>query len=65
MSETVRTEARGSHWVAWIEADPPGQPLDAVLLVGRTEADADEAARRWLAERASRGGVDPVREEAR
>ena len=51
MSHKVRTEARGAHWVAWIETDTPGKPLDAVLLVGRSEADAEDAARQWLAKR--------------
>lgn len=55
MPETLKTEARGSHWVAWFETGTPGKPLDAVLIVGRTEADAEEAARGWLAERATRG----------
>ncbi|MCL4845806.1 MAG: hypothetical protein KJ066_04685 [Acidobacteria bacterium] len=51
MSHKVRTEARGAHWVAWIETETPGKPLDAVLLVGRSEADAEDAARQWLAKR--------------
>ncbi len=44
----IRSEARGPHWVAWI-ADAKGKPLDSVVLVGETQKEAEERARRWAA----------------
>ncbi len=45
----IRSEARGPHWVAWV-ADATGKPLDSVVLVGETQEEAEERARRWAAQ---------------
>lgn len=50
----VRSELRGSHWVAWIPRSEDGQPLHAVLQVGATRDDAERRAMRW-AERVAGG----------
>ena len=42
----VRSEARGPHWVAWIP-DAVGKPKGSVVLVGQTQKEAEERARRW------------------
>lgn len=48
----VRSEARGPHWVAWVP-DENGKPLDSVVLVAGTRAEAEKRARAW-AERMAR-----------
>jgi hypothetical protein len=45
-SHPVRSEARGPHWVAWIP-DAGGKPLNSVVLVGKTQKEAEERARKW------------------
>jgi hypothetical protein len=45
-SHAVRSEARGPHWVAWIP-DAGGKPLYSVVLVGKTQKEAEERARKW------------------
>jgi hypothetical protein len=52
-SYTVRTEARGSHWVAWILLGNETKPYHGVLLVGGTEEAAEAAARAWAQSSAS------------
>jgi hypothetical protein len=44
----VRSESRGPHWVAWV-ADANGKPRDSVVLVGETQEEAEERAKRWAA----------------
>lgn len=45
----VRSEARGPHWVAWLEQ--PGQkgPYRSVLHVGASKEEAEARARSWAA----------------
>jgi len=50
---SIRSEARGPHWVAWV-ADSNGKPEGAVVLVGGTREEAEERARAW-AESRTRG----------
>jgi hypothetical protein len=45
----VRSEARGPHWIAWIE-NAAGKPEQSVVLVGLTKEEAEDRARRWLEE---------------
>ena len=42
----IRSEARGPHWVAWV-ADANGEPENSVVLVGETQEEAEERARKW------------------
>ena len=44
--DSVRSEPRGPHWVAWV-ADPTGKPVGSVVLVGRNQKEAEARARRW------------------
>ena len=46
-SYQVHTEARGPHWIAWISYDGGEKPHQSVILVGRTEAEAEARARAW------------------
>jgi predicted RNase H-like HicB family nuclease len=48
---TVLSEARGGHWVAWIQ-DANGKPERSIVLVGETREEAEQRAREWT-ERAS------------
>lgn len=52
----IRTASRGAHWIAWVTRGDSGEPLDSVILVGRTEAEAEAEARTW----ADRLAADPV-----
>lgn len=51
----IRTEARGSYWLAWLESDGKG-PLDAVVVVGQTEDEARARADEYRSRRARPGG---------
>lgn len=42
----VRSESHGPHWVAWVP-DERQKPRDSVVLVGRTQEEAEERARQW------------------
>jgi hypothetical protein len=52
----VRSEARGSHWLAWV--GPPAGPgrEQPVVMVGTTREEAEERLRVWLAARARTTG---------
>ncbi len=50
---TIRSEARGGHWVAWVEGTD-GKPERSVVLVGETRQEAEERAREWAEGRAAR-----------
>lgn len=50
---TIRSEARGPHWVAWV-ADASGKPEGSVILVGQTREEAEERARAWVESRTRR-----------
>ena len=41
---TVKSEARGPHWVAWVP-DANGRPEDSVVLVAGTREEAEARAR--------------------
>ncbi len=43
----IRSEAHGPHWVAWLAKNADGSPERSVLLVGQTQAEAEERARLW------------------
>ncbi len=43
----VHSEARGAHWVAWITRGGSVKPERSVVLVGATQAEAEDAARQW------------------
>ena len=47
----IRSEARGPHWVAWV-ADANGKPENSVVLVGETQKEAEERARKWAGQAA-------------
>lgn len=49
-ADRIVVEARGPHFVAWVE-DEAGRPRDALLMVGRTAEEAEARLRQWLAAR--------------
>ena len=53
-SYDIHTEARGPHWISWISQDGSGKPHQSVILVGRTQPEAEARAREW-AERTAQG----------
>jgi len=46
-SYQVFSEARGPHWIAWISRDGGGKPQQSVILVARTQEEAEARARAW------------------
>jgi hypothetical protein len=48
----LRSEARGSHWVAWVVRPGESKPSDGVVIVGRTREEAEERLRKRLARQA-------------
>jgi len=48
----IFSEARGPHWIAWISRDGGGKPHQSVILIARTQEEAEARARIW-ADRAS------------
>jgi hypothetical protein len=52
-SVQIRSEARGPHWVAWV-SDASGKPEGSVVLVGKTQQEAEERARKWAEQNARR-----------
>jgi hypothetical protein len=42
----IHSEARGSHWVAWITRDGT-KPDRSVVVVGQTQEEAEAHARSW------------------
>ena len=54
---TVRSEARGPHWIAWLTRDPEPRPVRDVVLVGETREEAESRARNWLRDAQERGYV--------
>ena len=43
----IHSEARGSHWIAWVSRNGDPKPHQAVVLVGQTQDEAEANARRW------------------
>ncbi len=54
---SVRSEARGPHWIAWLTRDPDTRPVRDVVLVGETQEEAESRARDWLRDAQQRGYV--------
>ncbi len=48
-SRDIRSEARGPHWIAWIPAAGASKPEGGVVLVGRTQEEAEARARQYAA----------------
>jgi hypothetical protein len=46
-SYQVFSEARGPHWIAWISHEGGGKPHQSVILVARTQEEAEARARAW------------------
>jgi hypothetical protein len=41
----IHSEARGSHWIAWVSRDGDPKPHGSVVVVGQTQAEAEARAR--------------------
>jgi hypothetical protein len=46
-SYQVFSEPRGPHWIAWISHDGSGKPHQSVILIARTQEEAETRARAW------------------
>ena len=47
-SASIRSAARGPHWVAWVAAPGSEQPDRSIIVVGETREEAEANAREWL-----------------
>jgi hypothetical protein len=43
----IHTEARGPHWIAWMSRGDGTKPDRSIVLIGRTQAEAEERARQF------------------
>jgi hypothetical protein len=43
----IHTAARGPHWIGWITRNGSDQPDRAVVLIGKTQEEAEARARAW------------------
>jgi hypothetical protein len=46
-SYQVHSEAHGPRWIAWITRGAETKPERSVVLVGATQAEAEERAKQW------------------
>ena len=46
-SYEIHSEARGSHWIAWITRAGQQQPDQSAVLVARTQDEAEARAKAW------------------
>jgi hypothetical protein len=47
MAYVIHSEARGPHWIAWVGRDGDSKPERSVVLVGKTQEEAEARARKW------------------
>jgi hypothetical protein len=45
----VHTEARGPHWVSWITREGDEKPYQSVILIARTQEEAEARGNAWAA----------------
>ena len=45
----IRSEQRAFHWVAWVARPGETKPADSLLMVGRTQEEAESRVREWVA----------------
>jgi hypothetical protein len=43
----IHSEARGSHWIAWVTRPGSARPDRAAVLIGRTREEAETRAKAW------------------
>jgi hypothetical protein len=46
-SYQVHSQARGPHWIAWITREGGAKPYQSVVLIGKTQAEAEARAGAW------------------
>jgi hypothetical protein len=51
-SYQIHTEARGSHWIAWITREGSTKPDRSVILVAASRDEAEARARSWAEKQA-------------
>lgn len=48
-SYEVHSAARGPHWIAWVSRPGSHEPERSIVLIGKTQAEAEARARAWAA----------------
>ena len=43
----IHSAARGPHWIAWLTRPGSQQPERAVVLIGKTQVEAEANAKAW------------------
>ncbi len=46
-SDRVQSEARGSHWVAWVSRGADAKPDRSVVVIAETQEEAEARAQAW------------------
>jgi hypothetical protein len=46
-SYQILSEARGPHWIAWVTRGAETKPDRSVVLIGKTQEEAESNARAW------------------
>lgn len=54
----IHSQARGSHWIAWISQSGDLKPHRSVVLIAAAKEEAEARARQW-ADRAVSAHADP------
>ena len=43
----IHSESRGPHWIAWVTRGAETQPERSIVLVGASQQEAENNARKW------------------
>ena len=54
----IRSEPRGPHWIGWVVRAGSEKPDRGIVLVGRTQEEAEARAREWTRSIYALGGSD-------
>jgi hypothetical protein len=46
-SYEIHSAARGPHWIAWVTRSGSQQPERSVVLIGKTQEEAEANAKAW------------------
>jgi len=44
----IHSAARGPHWIAWLSRPGSQEPERSIVLIGKTQAEAEARARAWM-----------------
>jgi hypothetical protein len=53
----IHSEARGSHWIAWVIRPGSPRPDRSAVLIGRSQEEAESRAKAWAESQESPPGA--------